>query len=34
MAADGQMLTGSAAERFALRWGIPMIAIDELAAHL
>jgi 3,4-dihydroxy 2-butanone 4-phosphate synthase/3,4-dihydroxy 2-butanone 4-phosphate synthase/GTP cyclohydrolase II len=34
MAADGQMLTGSAVERFALRWGIPMIAIDELAAHL
>ena len=34
MGPDGRMLTGSAVERFALRWGIPMIAIDELAAHL
>lgn len=34
MGPDGHMLTGSAVERFALRWGIPMIAIDELAAHL
>jgi 3,4-dihydroxy 2-butanone 4-phosphate synthase/3,4-dihydroxy 2-butanone 4-phosphate synthase/GTP cyclohydrolase II len=34
MAADGHMLTDSAVERFALRWGIPMISIDELAAHL
>jgi 3,4-dihydroxy 2-butanone 4-phosphate synthase len=33
MAPDGHMLTGSAVERFALRWGLPMIAIDELAAH-
>jgi 3,4-dihydroxy 2-butanone 4-phosphate synthase/3,4-dihydroxy 2-butanone 4-phosphate synthase/GTP cyclohydrolase II len=34
MAPDGHMLTDSAVERFALRWGIPMISIDELAAHL
>jgi 3,4-dihydroxy 2-butanone 4-phosphate synthase len=34
MAPDGQMLTGSAVERFALRWAIPMISIDELATHL
>jgi 3,4-dihydroxy 2-butanone 4-phosphate synthase len=34
MGPDGHMLGGSAVERFALRWGIPMIAIDELAAHL
>lgn len=34
MGSDGHMLTGSAVERFALRWGIPMIAIDELATHL
>ena len=34
MGPDGLMLTGSAVERFALRWGIPMIAIDELATHL
>ncbi len=34
MAPDGQMLDGSAVERFALRWGIPMISIDELATHL
>jgi 3,4-dihydroxy 2-butanone 4-phosphate synthase len=34
MGPDGHMLTGAAVERFALRWGIPMIAIDELAAHL
>lgn len=34
MGPDGHMLTGSAVERFALRWGIPMIAVDELAAHL
>src|SRR5579862_7460932 len=34
MGSDGHMLTGAAVERFALRWGIPMIAIDELAAHL
>lgn len=34
MAPDGHMLTGADVERFALRWGIPMIAIDELATHL
>jgi 3,4-dihydroxy-2-butanone 4-phosphate synthase len=34
MGPDGRMLTGSAVERFALRWGIPMIAVDELVAHL
>jgi 3,4-dihydroxy 2-butanone 4-phosphate synthase len=32
MGPDGHMLTGSAVERFALNWGVPMIAIDELAA--
>ncbi len=31
---DGHMLTGPAVERFALRWGIPMIAVSELAAPL
>jgi 3,4-dihydroxy 2-butanone 4-phosphate synthase/3,4-dihydroxy 2-butanone 4-phosphate synthase/GTP cyclohydrolase II len=34
MGADGLMLTGSAVERFALRWGLPMLAIDELVSHL
>jgi 3,4-dihydroxy 2-butanone 4-phosphate synthase/3,4-dihydroxy 2-butanone 4-phosphate synthase/GTP cyclohydrolase II len=34
MGPDGYMLTGSAVERFALRWGLPMIGIDDLAAHL
>ena len=33
MGPDGHMLTGPAVERFALNWGLPMIAIDELAAH-
>jgi 3,4-dihydroxy-2-butanone 4-phosphate synthase len=32
MGPDGDMLNGSAVERFALNWDIPMIAIDELAA--
>jgi 3,4-dihydroxy 2-butanone 4-phosphate synthase/3,4-dihydroxy 2-butanone 4-phosphate synthase/GTP cyclohydrolase II len=32
MGPDGHMLTGPAVERFALNWGVPMIAIDELAA--
>lgn len=32
MGPDGHMLTGSAVERFALNWGLPMIAIDDLAA--
>ena len=34
MGPDGHMLTGSAVERFALKWAIPMIAIEELATHL
>jgi 3,4-dihydroxy 2-butanone 4-phosphate synthase/3,4-dihydroxy 2-butanone 4-phosphate synthase/GTP cyclohydrolase II len=34
MGPDGRMLGGGAVERFALRWGLPMLAIDELAAHL
>jgi 3,4-dihydroxy 2-butanone 4-phosphate synthase len=33
MGPEGHMLTGPAVERFALNWGIPMIAIDELATH-
>jgi 3,4-dihydroxy 2-butanone 4-phosphate synthase/3,4-dihydroxy 2-butanone 4-phosphate synthase/GTP cyclohydrolase II len=32
MGPDGHMLTGSAVERFALNWELPMIAIDDLAA--
>jgi 3,4-dihydroxy 2-butanone 4-phosphate synthase/3,4-dihydroxy 2-butanone 4-phosphate synthase/GTP cyclohydrolase II len=32
MGPDGHMLTGPAVERFALNCGLPMIAIDELAA--
>jgi 3,4-dihydroxy 2-butanone 4-phosphate synthase len=32
MGPDGHMLTGSGVERFALHWGLPMIAIDDLAA--
>jgi 3,4-dihydroxy-2-butanone 4-phosphate synthase len=32
MGTDGHMLTGPAVERFALNHGLPMIAIDELAA--
>ncbi|MEP7022955.1 MAG: 3,4-dihydroxy-2-butanone-4-phosphate synthase, partial [Actinomycetota bacterium] len=34
MGPDGYMLTGSAVQRFALRWGIPMIAVDDLASWL
>jgi 3,4-dihydroxy 2-butanone 4-phosphate synthase len=34
MGPDGHMLTGGAVERFALRWGQPMVSIDELASHL
>ena len=34
MGPDGHMLTGAAVERFALNWAIPMIAMDELAAHI
>jgi 3,4-dihydroxy 2-butanone 4-phosphate synthase len=33
MGPDGHMLTGSVVERFALNRGLPMIAIDEVAAH-
>jgi 3,4-dihydroxy 2-butanone 4-phosphate synthase/3,4-dihydroxy 2-butanone 4-phosphate synthase/GTP cyclohydrolase II len=33
MGPDGHMLTGSAVERFALAWSLPMISIAELAAH-
>jgi 3,4-dihydroxy 2-butanone 4-phosphate synthase len=33
MGPDGHMLTGPAVERFALHWGIPVIAIDDLAAY-
>jgi 3,4-dihydroxy-2-butanone 4-phosphate synthase len=34
MGPDGQMLTGSAVERFALAWSLPLISIGQLAAHL
>jgi hypothetical protein len=34
MGPDGTMLNGSGVERFALRWGVPLISIDELAACL
>jgi len=34
MGPDGLMLHGAAVERFALRWSLPLIAIDEMAAHL
>jgi 3,4-dihydroxy 2-butanone 4-phosphate synthase len=34
MGADGLMLGGAASERFALRWGLPMVGVDDLAAHL
>lgn len=34
MGADGHMLTGSAVERYALRWALPLVSIDDLAAHL
>lgn len=34
MGTDGHMLSGAAVERFALRWGLPMISIDELTAWL
>jgi 3,4-dihydroxy 2-butanone 4-phosphate synthase/3,4-dihydroxy 2-butanone 4-phosphate synthase/GTP cyclohydrolase II len=34
MGPDGHMLAGPAVERFALRWGIPMISINQLVAHL
>ncbi len=34
MGPDGAMLTGSAVERFALRWELPLISIDDLAESL
>jgi 3,4-dihydroxy 2-butanone 4-phosphate synthase len=34
MGPDGRMLTGSAVERFALAWSLPLISVGELAAHL
>jgi 3,4-dihydroxy 2-butanone 4-phosphate synthase len=34
MGPDGHMLAGSAVERYALAWSLPLISIDELAAHL
>jgi 3,4-dihydroxy 2-butanone 4-phosphate synthase len=34
MGPDGHMLTGSAVERFALAWSLPLISIAQLAAHL
>jgi 3,4-dihydroxy 2-butanone 4-phosphate synthase len=33
MGPDGHMLTGPAVERFTLKWGVPMISVDELAAR-
>lgn len=32
MGPDGRMLSGSAVERFALRWSLPMISVADLAA--
>jgi 3,4-dihydroxy 2-butanone 4-phosphate synthase/3,4-dihydroxy 2-butanone 4-phosphate synthase/GTP cyclohydrolase II len=34
MGPDGRMLNGPAVERFALAWSLPLISINELAAHL
>lgn len=34
MGPDGHMLSGSAVERFALAWSLPLISIDELALFL
>jgi 3,4-dihydroxy 2-butanone 4-phosphate synthase/3,4-dihydroxy 2-butanone 4-phosphate synthase/GTP cyclohydrolase II len=34
MGPDGHMLTGPAVEPFALAWSLPLISIDQLAAHL
>lgn len=34
MGPDGYMLGGGAVERFALRWGLPMLSMDELAQYL
>jgi 3,4-dihydroxy 2-butanone 4-phosphate synthase len=32
MGPDGRMISGSAVERFSLRWSLPLISIEELAA--
>jgi 3,4-dihydroxy 2-butanone 4-phosphate synthase/3,4-dihydroxy 2-butanone 4-phosphate synthase/GTP cyclohydrolase II len=34
MGPDGHMLTGAAVERFALAWSLPLVSIEQLAAHL
>jgi 3,4-dihydroxy 2-butanone 4-phosphate synthase/3,4-dihydroxy 2-butanone 4-phosphate synthase/GTP cyclohydrolase II len=34
MGPDGHMLGAGAAERFALRWELPMVNVDELVRHL
>ncbi|MDQ6730585.1 MAG: 3,4-dihydroxy-2-butanone-4-phosphate synthase [Actinomycetota bacterium] len=34
MGPDGLMLNGAEVERFALRWSLPQISVDELAALL
>jgi len=34
MGPEGHMLTGSAVERFALAWSLPLVSIAELKAHL
>jgi 3,4-dihydroxy 2-butanone 4-phosphate synthase len=34
MGPDGHMLGGGAVERFALRWELPMLSVDDLARHL
>jgi 3,4-dihydroxy 2-butanone 4-phosphate synthase len=34
MGSDGHMLTGPAVERYALRWALPLISIDDLSARL
>jgi 3,4-dihydroxy 2-butanone 4-phosphate synthase len=34
MGPDGHMLRGSAVERFALRWALPLVSVDELARCL
>jgi len=34
MSADGVMAGGAALERFALRWGLPVVDVADLAAWL
>jgi 3,4-dihydroxy 2-butanone 4-phosphate synthase len=34
MGPDGHMLTGSAVERFALAWSLPLVSISQLATYL